>query len=136
MTLLDALISAVIVFGSANASVQIWGNSRSALATWQQKLGQLEAMDQDRLQLSAAWRQSLASGVPCSLSLIWMRDEAAAQSPPPGLQRELKEQPDGETLKLRWRSNQEPDLTRERLISPAALGLCQPASPPAAGEQS
>ena len=116
---------AVVVFSSASlSSVQLW--SKAARSHQQALLAeqQLERIELDRFQLQAHWRRARVLTPGCSTSAEHMRSVAQRLPVPPQLQRELLVSELGEQLKVRWHVEGAPELMRERVFTPAGLGLC------------
>ncbi len=95
---------------------------------------QLERIELDRLQLQAHWRQRLTTESGCAISPEQLIAVASALPVPPQLQRDLIPADQDDALQVRWRAERDPALQRERLFTPAGLGLC-PAEPPLTGSQ-
>jgi hypothetical protein len=134
MQLIEVMVAAAVFTAASGSSLQLW--SRAAGTNQQAVLRQqqLERIELDRLQLLAHWRHDLASEPGCPISRAQLIAVASALPVPPQLQRELLSADQDGAVQVRWRADMDPALQRERLFTPAGLGLCQ-ADPPITDSQ-
>ena len=139
MTLIDALVAGSLFALACTGSLQLTAASAAHQRQTLDRDGLLERIERDRLQLQAHWRRSAppttgaaasadqaASADPedCPHTIATLLASAAAVPGDPALQRQLLPSGDGRSLLVRWQARQEPSVLRQRLISPAGLGLC------------
>ena len=129
MQLIEVMVASAVFTAAAGSSLQLW--SQAAGTTQQAELRQqhLDRIELDRLQLQAHWRHNLAREPGCLISRAQLIATASAVAVPPQLLRELSLSDQAGALQVRWRVAGDPSLQRERLFTPAGLGLCQ-AKPP------
>lgn len=128
MNLVELSVAAVLFSAASGSSLQLWAQaaSRSQQTELQQQL--LERIDLDRLHLQATWRQS---GNGCGVDPAALLAQAAAVPVPPQLQRTVQLSADGLQVQVRWQALAAPALQRQRLFTPAGLGLSVcPMEPP------
>lgn len=133
MTLIDALVAGSLFALACTGSLQLTAAGAAHQRQTLDRDGLLERIERDRLQLQAHWRRSAppATGAPasgdqagCPHTIATLLASAAAVPGDPALQRQLLPSGDGRSLLVRWQAHQEPSVLRQRLISPAGLGLC------------
>ena len=132
MSLIEIIVSALVLAGSATASLQVWAQTGAAV---QQAGGtdvQLEAItlqmlsSQRLLSLAASQPLLLHPSVECRFDLEAVRRAADAGLPLlEGLQRRWREEAFGQGL---WLEIEAPTLQRRQLFTPAAAGLCHASS--------
>jgi len=134
MQLLEVMVAASVFTAASAGSLQLFAQAASSSQASELRQQQLERIELDRLRLQALWRRQLQAASSCAVTPDLLRELAASVPPPPQLQRELllAEQP-GE-LRLRWRFEDQPAVVRERLVTPAGLGLACSASSVDQGE--
>ena len=136
MTLIDALVAGSLFALACTGSLQLTAASAAHQRQTLDRDGLLERIERDRLQLQAHWRRSAppTTGAAdpadpedpedCPHTLATLLASAAAVPGDPALQRQLLPSGVGRSLLVRWQARQEPSVLRQRLISPAGLGLC------------
>jgi hypothetical protein len=128
MQLVELMVAASVFTAASAVSLQLFAQaaSSSQASDWQQQ--QLERIELDRLRLQAVWRRSLEGASSCAVTPEHLRELAASVPPPPQLRRELLLGDQQGELRLRWRWDAQTAVVRERLFTPAGLGLACPAS--------
>jgi len=135
MHLIDVLMAGSVFAIASSSSLQLW----SATAVRAQQLTQRDQLEQqietDRLQLQILWRDNLplqGSSSGCSATAAQLLTLAANSPVTPALRRDLQLSADEQALHIHWRASRDPHLQRERLVTPAGLGLCSlPTTEPA-----
>jgi hypothetical protein len=129
MHLVEVMVAAAVFSAASGSSLQLWshavGNSHRAELRHQL----LERIDLDRLQLQAHWRQELTGGSGCAVGAEGLMDVASSLPVPPQLRREVVPVQPGDGVQVRWQVDDDPGTTRERVFTPAGLGLCYSESP-------
>ena len=125
MQLIEVMVAAAIFTAASGSSLQLWSRAAGTTqqAEWREQ--QLERIELDRLQLQARWRHELAGVSGCLISRDQLIAVASVLPVPPQLRRELLPADQDDGLRVRWRAERDPALQRERLFTPAGLGLCQ-----------
>ncbi|MEB3332689.1 MAG: hypothetical protein VKI83_09390 [Synechococcaceae cyanobacterium] len=143
MHLLEVLIAGGVFAVASGSSVQLW----SAVAVQAHQLTHREQLEQqiehDRLMLQTLWRtaaqptaeeaEPAASG--CRASAAELLALASSQPVAASLRRELQLSADGRSLRLHWSAAGTAGQRRDRVVTPAGLGLCG-LEPPDAGASS
>jgi type II secretory pathway component PulJ len=124
MHLLEVMLAAALFSSASASSMQLWGRVVTASQQTALRQQQLERMELDHLRLQAHWQRELSGAPTCSVSSEQLQAVAAAVPVPPQLQRELLPGITGQELRVRWSVEGQPQLKRERLFTPAGLGLC------------
>jgi hypothetical protein len=132
MQIVEVLVAAVVFSAASASSLQLWSQAAVSAEGAQRQALQLERIELDRLQLQAHWRRDLGAEAACGDGGDAMKAVAVALPVPPQLQRELLPSPEPAGVLVRWRVASEPALQRERLFTPAGLGVCQANTPPTA----
>jgi type II secretory pathway component PulJ len=129
MQLIEVMVAAAVFTAASGSSLQLW--TRAAGSSQQVELHQqqLERIELDRLQLQAHWRADLAGQADCPISQDQLLASASALPVPTQLQRDVVVADQDGSLMVRWRVGNDPALQRERMFTPAGLGLCQDATP-------
>jgi hypothetical protein len=124
MQLIEVSLAAVLFTAATGGSLQLWAASGSQ----QQQLASTNELEErielDRLQLQAHWRQGIAPGQSCPAVLEQLEPVAARIQPPPQVLRALHPAGDGGGVQVVWSIPGKPTLQRQRLFTPAGLGLC------------
>lgn len=134
MQLMEVMVAAAVFTAASGSSLQLWSRAAGTSQQAELRQQQLERIELDRLQLQAHWRQRLTTESGCAISREQLIAVASALPVPPQLQRDLIPADQDDALQVRWRAERDPALQRERLFTPAGLGLC-PAEPPLSGSQ-
>lgn len=129
MHLAEVMVAAAVFSAASGSSLQLWSHAAGSSHRAELRQQLLERIDLDRLQLQAHWRQELAGGSGCGLSSEDLVEVASALPVPPQLRREVVPVQSGEGLQVRWEVADDPGTTRERIFTPAGLGLCHSESP-------
>jgi hypothetical protein len=129
MQLVEVMVAAAVFTAASGSSLQLWSHAAVSSQAAELRQQQLERIELDRLQLQAHWRHDLASDTGCGISRDQLVAVASALPVPPQLQRELLPGDQVDALRVRWRVASDPALLRERLFTPAGLGLCQSDAP-------
>ena len=127
MQLVEVMVAATVFAMASGSSVQLW--SRAAMGSQRVEFQhqQRERIELDRLQLQARWQQDLrqptgaAGCAVCRDQLITVAERVPV---PPQLRRALLPADQADALLVRWWVEASPALQRERLFTPAGLGLC------------
>jgi type II secretory pathway component PulJ len=130
MQLVEVIVAATVFTAASGSSLHLFAQAASRSHATEARQQQLERIELDRLQLQAHWRQKLAEQMLCSSSSEQLQALAAALPPPPQLHREVSASDPGDGLRVRWRLTGEAAVVRERLVTPAGLGLGCIAGPP------
>lgn len=140
MHLVDVLMAGSVFAIASSSSLQLW----SATAVRAQQLTQRDQLAQqietDRLQLQILWRDNLplmGSSSGCSATAAELLTLATNSPVPPALRRDLQLSADEQELQIHWSASRDTHLQRERLVTPAGLGLCSlpPAEPAPASDR-
>ena len=133
MSLMEIIVSALVLAGSSTAALQVWAQVGAAVQQAARTDVQLEAMalqmlaSQRWLSTSAPEQSLLSSTAACRFDLEAVRRAADAALPvPEGLQRRWREQEFGQGL---WLEIEAPPLQRRQMFTPAAAGWCQSNAP-------
>lgn len=132
MHLLEVVIAGGVFAVASGSSVQLW----SAMAVQAHQLTNREQLEhqieQDRLMLQTLWRNSAqpvteeaepaASG--CRASATELLALASSQPVAASLRREMLLSPDGRSLRIQWSAAGTAGPRRDRVVTPAGLGLC------------
>jgi type II secretory pathway component PulJ len=129
MHLVEVMVAAAVFSAASGSSLQLWSHAAGSSHRAELRQQLLERIDLDRLQLQAHWRQELAGGSGCGLSSGDLVEVASALPVPPQLRREVVPVQSGDGLLVRWEVAADPTTTRERVYTPAGLGLCHSESP-------
>jgi hypothetical protein len=122
MHLVDVLMAGSVFAIASGGSMQICSATALQAQQLNSRQGLEQRIEQDRLQLQTHWR---SSGAPdCSAAASQRPLLAAAVPVPTGLTREVLLSPDGQSVQLRWTATADPVLQRQRLVSPAGMGVC------------
>ncbi len=128
MQLVEVMVAATVFAIATGSSVQLW--SRAALGSQQVEMHQQqgERIELDRLQLQARWQAELRqpAGPACVVSPAQLITVAERVPVPPQLRRDVAPIDQGSALRVRWWVEESPAVARERLFTPAGLGLCDP----------
>lgn len=139
MHLVEVLVAGSVFAIASGGSMSLW-SATAVKAQQMQAHKQLEQrIEQDRLRLQTLWRNQASAGSPlrepsqsgCTLRVDQLLTMAAAEPAPTPIQRELKVSGDGQSLLMRWTAPGDHQLRRQRLVTPAGLGLCGLAQPQA-----
>ena len=128
MHLTEVLVAGMVFLGAACSSLQIWAASAAGVQQWDQRRDALERSEQERVLLQVQWRQAIPAGLSCPQASDAMRTLAEQAPHSEVLERTASLASDGRSVTLHWRwsgSNQH-GWQRQRLITPEALGLCDP----------
>ena len=128
MQLLEVMVAASVFTAASAGSLQLFAQAASSSQASEVQQQKLERIELDRLRLQALWRRQLQGASACAVTPEHLRELAASVPPPPQLQRELLLAEQQGELRLRWRFEDQPAVVRERLVTPAGLGLACPAS--------
>jgi hypothetical protein len=128
------MVAASVFMAASAGSLQLFAQAASSSQASERRQQQLERIELDRLRLQAFWRRQLDGASSCDVTPEHLRELAASVPPPPQLQRELLVADQQGELRLRWRFEDQPAVVRERLVTPAGLGLACPASSVGQGE--
>jgi hypothetical protein len=134
MQLVELMVAASVFMAASAGSLQLFAQAASSSQASERRQQQLERIELDRLRLQAFWRRQLDGASSCDVTPEHLRELAASVPPPPQLQRELLVADQQGELRLRWRFEDQPAVVRERLVTPAGLGLACPASSVGQGE--
>ena len=141
MHLIEVVMAGSVFAIASSSSMQLW----SATAVRAHQLSAREQLEQqieqDRLQLQTLWRNALqnptqAQSTPttgCTATAAQLFALASSQPALPSLRRTLQLSPDGQALQIHWNATNDPSVKRDRVVTPAGLGLCGlgPANTPA-----
>lgn len=129
MHLIEVLVAGTVFTIASGSSLQFW----NATAMRAQQLNSREHLEQqiehDRLQLHTLWRSSAPGNTPtaeggCTTTAPQLLALANSRPPLPALRREIQVSPDGQALQIHWQAVGDPVVQRQRLVTPAGLGLC------------
>ena len=147
MHLIEVLMAGSVFAIASGSSMQLW----SATAVRAHQLSTREQLEQqieqDRLQLQTLWRNSLqaqgqtatptsqvapdgsqaiaaAPDTGCTATAPQLLTLAASQPAQPSLHREIQLSSNGKALQIQWRAIGDPHIRRDRMVTPAGLGLC------------
>lgn len=135
MTMTELIAAATVVLTATSAALHVNSAAASALATAEQRLQALDRLDAE-LGLVERQLRDLAAAVPvaatattpaatCEAKADALREQLAAQPASAGLVRGVERQTGpGSLLAVELRS-EAANLTRQRIFSLAALGLCE-----------
>ncbi|MFM8277609.1 MAG: hypothetical protein ACKN89_11615 [Cyanobium sp.] len=135
MTMTELITAASVVLTATAAALQVNSAAASALAAAEQRLQALDRLDAELVLVERQLRD-LATSVPlaaaatdpagaCATKADALRDQLAAQPASSGLVRRVERRAGpGSLLAVELRS-EAANLTRQRLFSLAALGLCE-----------
>ena len=133
MSLMELIVSALVLDGSSTAALQVWAQVGAAVQHAGRTEVQLEEMalqmlaSQHWLSTSAPEQSLLSSTAACRFDLEAVRRAADAALPlPEGLQRRWREQASGQGL---WLELEASSVQRRQLFTPAAAGWCQSNAP-------
>lgn len=139
MNLIEVLLAALLFSLSAGSSLRIWG--LISMGVMQEERRQLLAdrLDGELAALEASLRLQSRQALPpppCGNTASSLQSLLSARPSPEGVQRRLTLLPADDGLLLELAIEGLP-LRRQRLVLPAALGLCQstPSIPAALGRQ-
>ena len=132
MHLIEVVMAGSVFAIASSSSMQLW----SATAVRAHQLSSREQLEQqieqDRIQLHTLWRMSLqnAPQIPttnttgCAATAAQLFAVASSQPALPSLRRALQLSPDGQALQIHWTAGADPSIQRDRVVTPAGLGLC------------
>jgi len=132
MHLLEVVIAGGVFAVASGSSVQLW----SAMAVQTHQLTNREQLEhqieQDRLMLQTLWRtaaqpatgEAEPSPSGCRASAAELLALASSQPVAASLRREMLLSPDGRSLRLQWSAAGTAGQRRDRVVTPAGLGLC------------
>jgi len=132
MHLIEVLMAGSVFVIASGSSMQLW----SATAVRAHQLSSREQLEQqieqDRIQLHTLWRNALlnapqtpsTSTTGCAATTAQLFTIASTQAPVPTLRRSLQLSPDGQALQVHWTASADPSIQRDRVVTPAGLGLC------------
>ncbi|CAK6699442.1 hypothetical protein [Synechococcus sp. CBW1107] len=130
MTLVEVMVSSVVVALAANGSAQLWGSAmvwNHRAERRQELLGQLDLalLQRERaLRVSAA---GVTAPMSCGAAAAWTGLQlSAAPAPLPEGVTVSAEAAETEGAGALWITARAEDLERKRLFAPAAHGLCRP----------
>ncbi len=125
MNLVEVMVASAMFVTSSSCSLQLWAGSSSwarQAEERQQQSAQLEAaLLASQSQLGALAGAPLA--VDCTAASTWLAAHLQAQPAVAGLARQVSVEPGGLVL---VRISSAEGRQRQRWLSPAAYGLCQP----------
>ena len=151
MHLIEVVMAGSVFAIASSSSMQLWSATAvraHQLSTREQLEQQIE---QDRLQLQTLWRNSLQSQTQmqsqsqnqgtqadqgatqatgattptgCAATAAQLFTLASSQPALPSLRRALQLSPDGQALQIHWNATGDPSVKRDRVVTPAGLGLC------------
>jgi len=127
MHLVDVLMAGSVFAIASGGSMQICSATALQAQQLNSRQGLEQRIEQDRLQLQTHWRSSGATD--CTSAASQLPLLAAAVPVPTGLTREVLLSSDGQSVQLRWTATADPALQRQRLVSPAGMGVCGLAPP-------
>ena len=132
MHLIEVVMAGSVFAIASSSSMQLW----SATAVRAHQLSTREQLEQqieqDRLQLQTLWRNALqnppqapsTSTTGCSATAVDLFTLANSQPALPSLYRALQLSSDGQALQIKWTASPDPSIKRDRVVTPAGLGLC------------
>ena len=126
MHVVEVMAAAAVFALASGNSVQLWSRAAVGSQLAELRLQQEERIHLDHLQLEAHWRSDRSQPSGCGVSSEQLIAVAATLPVPPQVHREVSpsdQQPDA--VLVRWSVESAPNLRRERLFTPAGLGLCQ-----------
>ena len=129
MHLVEVVVAAAVFSAASGSSLQLWSHATGTSHRAELRHQLLERIDLDRLQLQAHWRQELEGGSGCEVGSEALMDVASSLPEPPQLRRAVVPVHSGEGVQVRWQVADDPATTRERVFTPAGLGLCHSESP-------
>ena len=151
MHLIEIVLAGSVFVIASGSSMQLWSTTAMRahqLANREQLEQQIE---QDRIQLQRIWRNALQSasqtpspsqsqGYPidtratsgggsaattgCAAEATQLLTLASSQPPVPSVHRLLQLSADGQALEIHWSAAADPSVRRDRVVTPAGLGLC------------
>ena len=124
MHLVEVMVAAAVFSAASCSSLQLWSHAAGSSHRAELRHQLLERIDWDRLHLQAHWRQKLTGASGCGVSSEDLIAVASSLPVPPQLRREVVPVQSGDGLLVRWEVAADPTTTRERVYTPAGLGLC------------
>jgi hypothetical protein len=119
------MVAAAVFSAASGSSFQLWSHAAGSIHRAELRQQLLERIDWDRLHLQAHWRQKLMGASGCGVRTEDLIEVASALPVPPQLRREVVAVQSSDGLQVRWQVAADPATTRERVYTPAGLGLCQ-----------
>lgn len=124
MQLIEVMVAAAVFSAATGSSLQLWSRAASSNQRLEQRHMLQERIELDRLQLQAHWRQAFSTAEACPVDGARLAAAAAGAPVPPQLERELIQIDGDGGIGVRWRAVGPSKLERQRLFTPAGLGLC------------
>lgn len=136
MNLVEVITAGLLFTLAASASLQLWSLAASGSVHDSDRQLQIDRLDAELVGLQGRLRRLARQGVMpsgCPEAVAAMAGDLATAPSLEGVERQLQPTADGRLLLVRV-SLPAAAFSRQRLYSPAALGLC-PALPPTLAEE-
>lgn len=125
MNLIEPVVASLVFCGVATTSLQIWSLGLAATQAQQQRQSLQDRIDGEVIASESWLRQQPRPSAPppCAQVVPQLAASLGAVASAEGVQRQVEASSDGQALLVRV-VGQMADTRRERLLHPAALGLC------------
>lgn len=133
MKLVELIVAGTVLAVASTSSLQMAASSAGLHRGTLEQEQRLEQIERDRLLLQASWQRAELQGQTCEAVIGHLVEMATEPPPPNGVHRQVETTADGLSLRVIWQNAAEPQASttapaalRERVITPAGLGLCIP----------
>ncbi|MBM5798169.1 MAG: hypothetical protein FJ051_09220 [Cyanobacteria bacterium M_surface_9_m1_291] len=128
MNLIEVIVAASVFLGACSGAAQMGASSAAAMTSSRARTEALEQIEAQLLAvgplIAAARAEGPAPSSSCRTAVPWLQAQLETGLPPlaPGVQRAFSVDPTGEQVQIAFSA--EGGVRRQRLLNPAAYGLC------------